>query len=80
LIKEIKISSHTFIEDTGVFPEFKNWQNGYGAFTYSSEALPNLIRYIENQEIHHHGIPFEEEYISMLEEHNVEYDERYVFE
>jgi putative transposase len=80
LVKDIKMSSHSFIDHTGHFPDFKNWQNGYGAFTYSKDALPNLIRYIENQDVHHHGIPFEEEYISMLEEHGIEYDERYIFD
>ena len=80
LIKTIKISSHSFIDDHGLFPDFKNWQNGYGAFTYSKDAFPNLIRYIENQEIHHHGLNFETEYIALLEEHKVEYDPQFIFD
>jgi len=79
LVQSIKISSHTFIDRKGLFPGFTNWQDGYGAFTYDNKALPNLYRYIENQE-RHHGISFEEEYISLLKEHGVEYDEKYVFD
>lgn len=80
LVKAVKNGSHTFIDDHGLFPKFEKWQNGYGAFTYAHEALPNLYRYIENQEIHHHGVAFEEEYISLLEEHQVEYDPKYIFD
>lgn len=80
LVKEIKISSHSFIDEQGFLPGFTNWQNGYGAFTYSKDALPNLIRYIENQETHHHQDSFESEYRRLLDEHGVEYDERYIFE
>ncbi len=80
LVKEIKMGSHSFIEKNRLFPDFKNWQNGYGAFTYSSNALPNLMRYIENQELHHRGVQFEEEYVSLLEEQHVEYDAQYLFD
>jgi REP element-mobilizing transposase RayT len=80
LIKDIKISTNAFIKEKGLFPLFTGWQNGYGAFTYSFEALPNLIRYIQNQEIHHGEITFEDEYIALLEEHGIEYDLKYVFD
>ena len=80
LVKEIKITSHKYIDQLHLFPDFTNWQNGYGAFTYDQKAVSNLYRYIENQEIHHHGIAFEEEYIALLDEHHVEYDPKYVLD
>ena len=80
LIKEIKISSNSFIKEKYLFPDFPGWQDGYGAFTYSNEALPNLVRYVQNQESHHGYKTYEDEYISLLEEHEVEYDPRYVFD
>lgn len=80
LIKSIKVSSHEFIDKNNVIPNFPGWQNGYGAFTYSRDALPNLIRYVENQEIHHHRITFENEFISLLDHHEIEYDPKYVFD
>ena len=80
LIKEIKISSNAFIKEKLLFPDFTGWQDGYGAFTYSIDALPNLIRYVQNQEAHHKSLTFEDEYIGLLEEHGVEYDANYVFD
>jgi len=80
LVAEIKKSSHHFIDHHGLFPDFTNWQDGYGAFTYSKEAFHNLIRYIENQEAHHSKFDFKAEYTSMLEEAGIEFDERYLFD
>jgi putative transposase len=53
LIKEIKTASSSWIKGQRVFPQFENWQDGYGAFTVSAEARPGLIDYIKNQEAHH---------------------------
>ena len=30
-----------------------SWQEGYGAFSYSKDEIPAVIRYIENQAEHH---------------------------
>ena len=80
LVAEIKKSSHHFIDHQGLFPGFKNWQDGYGAFTYSKDAFQNLINYIENQELHHAKIDFKDEYTTMLEAAGIDYDERYLFD
>ena len=80
LIKDIKISCNNFIKESSLFPAFPGWQDGYGAFTYSYDAMPNLIHYVQNQEQHNGVHSYEEEYISLLEEHGVEYDEKYLFE
>ena len=55
------------------------WQVGYGAFSYSKSHLPQVIRYIHNQEKHHEKKSFREEYLDILKKNEVEYDERYVF-
>jgi hypothetical protein len=39
-----------------------------------------VCRYIENQEKHHRGRPFEEELRPLLRKHRVEFDERYLFD
>lgn len=54
------------------------WQTGYAYFTYSNDARANLITYVKNQESHHHKKSFKEELIDMLQEHGVEFDERYL--
>jgi len=39
-----------------------------------------VIRYIENQPSHHAKKSFREEYITLLEKFDVDYDPRYIFE
>jgi REP element-mobilizing transposase RayT len=80
LIKDIKISTNRFIKQNWLFPRFPGWQDGYGAFIYSYDSLPNLKRYVQNQEEHHALVTYEKEYISLLDEHGIEYDEKYLFE
>ena len=55
-----------------------SWQEGYGAFSYSKSALPNLIQYIKNQEDHHKKRSFIEEYEDLLKEFEIDYNERFV--
>lgn len=80
LIKGIKLGSSAFIKKEKLIADFPGWQVGYGAFTYSPDAKHNLIEYIKNQEYHHRNITFKKEYIGLLKENRVDYDERYVFD
>ena len=56
------------------------WQSGYGAFTVSKSSEDKVIRYIKNQKEHHRRQTFEVEFVALLDKHDVEYDERYVFD
>jgi REP element-mobilizing transposase RayT len=78
LVKNIKVASSGFIKDNGVFPNFLGWQDGYGAFTYAISEKSRLIEYVKNQEEHHRVISFRDEYIELLREHEVEFDEKYL--
>ena len=78
LIKDIKLSSANFIKEKKIFPDFAGWQTGYAAFTYSISAKENLIHYIMNQKEHHKKTTFMEEYIKLLKEHNIEFEDRYL--
>lgn len=77
LIKDIKLASSKFIKEQNLFPLFDGWQVGYSAFTYSQEAKINLINYVKNQEIHHRRQSFLDEYICLLKEQGIEYNENY---
>lgn len=55
------------------------WQEGYGAFSYSKNHVRGVIQYILNQEKHHSKKCFKEEYLQMLRENDVTFDERYIF-
>ena len=54
-------------------------REGYGAFSYSKDEIPTIIRYIENQAEHHKQQNMVDEYKGLLEEFNVEYDEQKIF-
>jgi len=56
-IKDIKVSSSLWMKECGKFPKFKNWQDGYGAFTYSMKEKDIIINYIINQKEHHKSVP-----------------------
>jgi putative transposase len=77
LVKELKISSSFFIKENGIFPGFDSWQTGYGLFAYHVELLPKLIRYTENQEIHHKKISSKDELRILLQKQRIDYDEKY---
>ena len=78
LIKDIKLASTENIKERNLFPKFNGWQNGYGAFTYSIKEKENLIAYVKNQEAHHKIKTFKEEYIELLNEHGIEFEEKYL--
>lgn len=56
-----------------------SWQEGYGAFSVSPSQIEVVAKYIQNQEKHHRKRNFEEEFVALLRNCGVQYDERYVF-
>jgi REP element-mobilizing transposase RayT len=77
-IKDIKVSSSSWIKDQNIFKKFDNWQIGYAAFTYSIKSKENLINYAINQKEHHRKKTYIEELKELLKEHNINYDEKYL--
>ena len=79
LMQDVKGSSSKWINDKNLTPNHFEWQEGYGAFSYSKSHIKNVIQYIENQEKHHRVKTFREKYIDFLEKFEIDYDERYIF-
>ncbi|MCU0413087.1 MAG: transposase [Ignavibacteriaceae bacterium] len=80
LVKEVKRCSTNFINEQKWLRVKFNWQEGFGAFSYSRSQLDRVIDYFRNQELHHKRKSFREEYIEMLKKFDVAYDEKYIFE
>jgi len=78
LMKQVKQDSSKWINSKGFVNRKFSWQAGYGAFSYSKLEVPNVINYIKNQEHHHKTITFQDEYLKLLKEFNIEFDERYI--
>ncbi len=79
LVRDIKRSSSLWINENHKVQGRFEWQEGFGAFSYSKSHVPNVIKYIENQEEHHRQQTFLEEYKSFLEKFEVDFDERFIF-
>ena len=45
---------------------------------FKVNAIDNLIEYVKNQEEYHKKVRYREELINLLNEHNIEFDERYL--
>lgn len=79
LMQDIKTGSSKWINDQKFVKGRFEWQQGYGAFSYSKSQASRVIAYIQNQEIHHRKKTFIEEYKEYLKKFEVDYDERYIF-
>jgi len=79
LLRDIKRSTNYWMKKTGKFPLFTSWAEGSCVLTYSFREKDKIINYIKKQKEHHGKVPFEKEYISLLQEHGVNYDDKYVF-
>lgn len=67
-IKEEKLCAYQFA-----------WQEGYGAFSYAKSQVNDVIRYIQNQEIHHRKQTFLDEYRKFLTAFDIDWEEQYIF-
>jgi REP element-mobilizing transposase RayT len=79
LMQDVKASSSKWINEKQLAQERFEWQEGYGAFSYSKSKLNNVIAYINNQEQHHKTKKFKDEYLDFLQKFEVEYDEKFIF-
>jgi putative transposase len=79
LMQDIKGDSSQWINNRKFVKGKFSWQEGYGAFSYRKSEISDVINYIENQTSHHKKRSFTEEYRELLNEFEIEYDERYVF-
>lgn len=80
LVRDIKAFSSKFINEKKWVDVKFNWQEGFGAFSYSKSQIDRVIKYILNQEAHHARKNFREEYLDLLAKFEVEYTEKYLFE
>ncbi len=80
LLQEVKSDASEWVkgEERGTSAFY--WQNGYGAFSVSESNVERVKEYIANQEEHHRRMTFQEEFRLLLERHNIEYDDRYVWD
>ena len=79
LMRLVKGDSSEFINSEGFTKRKFQWQDGYGAFSNSKSQIDGVVKYILSQKKHHSQKTFLEEYIEILRDYAVEYDEKYIF-
>ncbi|MCD4788585.1 MAG: IS200/IS605 family transposase [Bacteroidales bacterium] len=80
LVRDIKSDSSVFIKENKLSRFKFNWQEGYGAFSYSYSQKQDVIEYVMNQKKHHKKRTFRQEYLDFLKKFNVDYNEKYLFD
>ncbi|HFD04673.1 MAG TPA: IS200/IS605 family transposase [Firmicutes bacterium] len=80
IMRVIKTNSSKWINKNKFVKGQFEWQEGYGAFSYSRSQRNNVIQYIINQESHHKKITFREEYMDLLKKFEIPFEGKYVFE
>jgi REP element-mobilizing transposase RayT len=79
-VKEVKRVSSLWLKSQGrAYAQFE-WQGGYADFSVSQSNLEQVKQYIASQEEHHRKITFQDELRSLLRKHEIEYDEKYVWD
>jgi putative transposase len=79
LVQKLKCNSSKWINESKFTPERFQWQEGFGVFSYRKSDCPCIVNYINRQQQHHATKNFREEYIELLNEFEVDFDERYLF-
>jgi hypothetical protein len=79
LVREVKKSSNAFVNEKGFTKTKFQWQEGFGAFSYSHSALSMVIKYIENQKEHHKKQSFTDEYKEFLRKFEIDFKEEFLF-
>ena len=79
-MRVLKANSSRWVHEKWPSHSTFGWQTGYGAFSVSQSNVSAVLRYIVNQEEHHRKVSFQEEFVTYLQRHGIEYDGRYIWQ
>jgi REP element-mobilizing transposase RayT len=78
-VRDIKANSSGWVHNELGLADFQ-WQQGYGAFAVSYSQIDSVKAYLANQEQHHARQSFQDEFRKILQRHEIEWEERYVWD
>ena len=80
LMRIVKSRSSLWVHQT--FPNLNAfaWQEGYSVFSFSKSQEEAVKRYISSQAEHHKKEDFQSELLRLFRAHEIEFEERYVFD
>ena len=80
LLEEVKKSSSKWMKTKGDDYAGFYWQDGYAAFSVSHSKLQVVSDYISNQYAHHSSQSFQNECRTLLKNHDIDFDEKHLWE
>ena len=80
LVENIKTSTNAWVKQNNKSKFHFEWQKGYGAFSHSKSKIDGVVKYIQNQEMHHQKSSFKQEYLEILRKNDVKYSDDYLFD
>jgi REP element-mobilizing transposase RayT len=80
LMRTVKARSSKWVHDSFSSLDRFAWQEGYSVFTVSKSQERSVKKYIAGQRRHHEKEDFKSELLRFLQLHEVEFEEKYVFD
>lgn len=79
-VKELKRVSNLWLKERGRDYYDFEWQGGYADFSVSQSNLEQVMQYIDKQPEHHRKMNFQDELRALLRKHEIQWDEKYVWD
>ena len=79
IVEEVKSGSSKWIKTKSTKLINFYWQNGCGAFSVSQSNVKSVRQYIQKRKEHHDKVSFQDEFGNFVKRHDVDYEERYVW-
>jgi REP element-mobilizing transposase RayT len=80
LVETLKCETSKWAKDRAPDLRTFHWQNGYGAFSVSQSLVGRVVAYLDRQAEHHRRVTFQDEFRAICAKHEIEIDERYVWD
>lgn len=80
LVEKIKTETSTWAKTKEACSSTFSWQSGYGVFSVGHSNRNAVDEYIRNQREHHQKSSFQDEFRELCKQHDIEIDERYVWD
>jgi REP element-mobilizing transposase RayT len=81
VVEEVKKGSSKWMKTSdGTGNKDFRWQAGYAGFSVSQSKADDVRKYIENQMEHHQKVTFQDEVRALFRRHQIEFDERYIWD
>ncbi|MGC4004607.1 MAG: IS200/IS605 family transposase [Pirellulales bacterium] len=80
LVNVVKSNSSRWIHENISDRSMFRWQEKYGAFSVSKSNEGTIRNYISNQREHHRERSYRQEFLELLVKHEIDFDERYLWQ